>query len=519
MGQRYPRPPQLGSYSFRRRPASRQTSDRSRPGHSELYRQLLPLPYTMKKYLIASFITFICGYAVTAESTPKNPPPEGAKSQKILVACVGDSITAGYGTDYFDWDAYPAQLQRLLGDGYVVINFGVSGRTAMKGAASYQILPQFKNVLEWSPNIVVLQLGTNDTKPQFFNKEQFAADYSDMVGKFQAMRSKPRMFLSLPPCIFNSTNESALQELLPIIQDVAKSAQASVIDVHSAFLNRKDLMPDGLHPNTAGATLLAKTVYTAITGLPAGEVPDRVISQWNGYKRLDFAVNGRPSILVSPKTPAPGRPWIWRTEFFGAFPSVDIALLAKGWHIAYVNVSKLFGAPVALDAMDGFYAYMTEQNQLSVKPVLEGFSRGGLYAFNWAARNPTKVAALYVDAPVCDFKSWPGGQGKSKASTGDWSDCLKAYRFTEEQALAYPLNPIDNLAPLAVAKIPIIAVAGDADKTVPVDENIVVVETRYKKLGGEIKVILKPGVDHHPHSLNDPTPVVDFLLQYVAPAH
>jgi lysophospholipase L1-like esterase/pimeloyl-ACP methyl ester carboxylesterase len=472
----------------------------------------------VKKCLIALFITVICGCAVAAESASKNSPPEGAKSEKILVACVGDSISAGYGTDYKSWEAYPAQLQRLLGDDYVVVNFGVSGRTAINGNASYQILPQFKSVLEWSPDIVVLQLGTNDTNPKIFNQEQFAADYSDMVGKFQAMRSKPRIYLSLPPFIHNPADESALQQLLPIIQDVAKTAQANVIDVHSAFINRRDLMPDGLHPNSAGASLLAKTVYKAITGLPAGEVPDRVISQWNGYNRLDFVSNGRPAILVSPKTPAPGRPWIWRTEFFDASPSVDIALLAKGWHVAYVNVSNLFGAPAALNAMDGFHAQLTKQNQLSNQPVLEGFSRGGLYAFNWAARNPAKVRALYVDAPVCDFKSWPAGKGKGIASLGEWSACLNAYGFAEEQALAYPLNPIDNLAPLAVAKIPIIAVAGDADKTVPVDENILVVETRYKKLGGQIKVILKPGADHHPHSLTDPTLLVDFLLQQAAPA-
>jgi len=245
-------------------------------------------------------------------------------------------------------------------------------------------------------------------------------------------------------------------------------------------------------------------------------IGEAIVTDWNGYDKLSFSVNGRAAILVKPKSPAPGRPWIWRTEFFGAFPSVDLALLERGWHVAYLNVSALFGAPVALKAMDGFPSYLAEHYQLTTKPVLEGFSRGGLYAFNWAANNPQKVASLYVDAPVCDFKSWPGGKGSGRGSPKDWQECLKAYGLTEEAALAYKLNPVDNLAAIAAARIPIIAVAGDADQDVPVSENISIVETRYRALGGEIKVIIKHGCGHHPHSLTDPTPVVEFLSNNLA---
>jgi pimeloyl-ACP methyl ester carboxylesterase len=240
-------------------------------------------------------------------------------------------------------------------------------------------------------------------------------------------------------------------------------------------------------------------------------------SVWQGYEKLDFAVDGRAALLVVPKTAAPGTPWIWRTEFFGHEPQGDIALLSNGWHVAYVNVQNLYGAPVALDAMDKFYAHLRQAYGLNAKPVLEGFSRGGLFAFNWAARHPDQVASIYGDAPVCDFKSWPGGKGKGKGSTGDWKGLLKVYGFTEEQALAYKLNPVDNLAPLAQAKIPILCVCGAADKTVPMEENTSLVEQRYKTLGGTIEVIAKPGCDHHPHSLKDPTPIVEFVLKH-APA-
>jgi pimeloyl-ACP methyl ester carboxylesterase len=262
----------------------------------------------------------------------------------------------------------------------------------------------------------------------------------------------------------------------------------------------------GLRQRSAGGVL----AVLALCALPAGA------GDWNGYEQRDSVVDGRKCLLVLPKTPAPGKPWIWRTEFFGHEPQGDIALLGKGFHVAYMDLQNLYGAPPALDAMDKFHAQLTLEFGLAQKTVLEGFSRGGLYAFNWAARNPDKVAAIYVDAPVCDFKSWPGGKGKGKGSAGDWKKLLVAYGFTEEQALAYKLNPVDNLVPLAKAKIAILSVCGETDKTVPIDENTRLVESRYKELGGEIVVIAKPNCDHHPHSLKDPTPIVDFVLKHAA---
>ncbi len=237
-------------------------------------------------------------------------------------------------------------------------------------------------------------------------------------------------------------------------------------------------------------------------------------SLWNGFERLDFRVDGRAALLVRPKEAAPAKPWIWRTEFFGHEPQADLALLAKGFHVAYLDVQNLYGAPVALDAMDRFHAHLTTERGLAAKTVLEGFSRGGLFALNWAARNPDKVACIYNDAPVCDFKSWPGGRGKGKGSKGDWERVLKVYGLDEAGALAYRLNPVDNLEPLAKARIPLLHVCGDADDVVPIEENTRLLETRYKALGGEITVIAKPGVGHHPHSLKDPAPIVDFVLKH-----
>lgn len=238
------------------------------------------------------------------------------------------------------------------------------------------------------------------------------------------------------------------------------------------------------------------------------------VSVWEGYQRLDFEVDGRPSLLIVPKTPAKGNPWIWRTEFFGHEPQGDLALLAKGYHVAYMDLQNMYGAPVALEHMDNFYDFLVMEYRLSPKVFLEGFSRGGLFAFNWAARHPAQVAGLYVDAPVCDFKSWPAGKGKGTGSPEDWERCKEVYGLSEEDALAYEFNPIDNLEPLAEAKIPIFSICGDADEVVPFAENMAIVEKRYKELGGSVQVILKPGIGHHPHSLPDPAPIVKFVTEH-----
>lgn len=267
---------------------------------------------------------------------------------------------------------------------------------------------------------------------------------------------------------------------------------------------------------------LAATFVTLAVGashLAAGTAASAVPfpgkkTAWHGYDRYDFPIDGRACIVVVPKTAAEGNPWIWRARFFGHEPQTDLALLARGFHLVYMDVAALFGSPGAVAHWDAFYKYLTEKHGFAKKPALEGMSRGGLIIFNWAAANPDKVACIYADAPVCDFKSWPGGRARGKGSRGDWQSCLKSYGLTEPQALAYRHNPIDNLAPLAKAGVPLLHVCGDADQVVPIDENTGIIEKRYRELGGSIRVIHKPGVGHHPHSLKDPKPIVDFILRH-----
>jgi len=234
-------------------------------------------------------------------------------------------------------------------------------------------------------------------------------------------------------------------------------------------------------------------------------------SSFHGYELVDFKLGEVPCKVVIPKKIADGKPWVLRARFWGHQPQFDIAMLKAGHHIVYCDVGNLFGSPEAVRRWDELYNYLRFEHLFADRAILEGLSRGGLIIYNWAAANADKVAAIYGDAPVMDFKSWPGGKGTGKGNGKSWKACLEAYSMTEAEALAYQGNPLDNLAPLAKAGIPIIHVVGDADEVVPVAENTAIAEARYQKLGGTFKVIHKPGVGHK-HSLKDPQPIVDFIL-------
>ena len=191
-------------------------------------------------------------------------------AEPIKVACVGDSITQGAGAQ--KGKSYPAQLQGLLGDGYQVGNFGVSGRTLLKkGDFPYWKEKKYQDALAMEPAIVVIMLGTNDTKPQNWKFEsEFDADYRELVKSFQSLKSKPKVFVCRPvpvPGIGNyGINEENIQKEIPRVDALAKEIGCGVIDMHAALEKSPELLPDRVHPNTAGAGEMAKAAAKAIAG-------------------------------------------------------------------------------------------------------------------------------------------------------------------------------------------------------------------------------------------------------------
>lgn len=442
-----------------------------------------------------------------------------AQSKVLKVACIGNSITYGSGIKDQARDSYPALLGRMLGNGYEVRNFGRSGTTLLrKGNYPYWGTAEYQNAKQFNPDIVVIKLGSNDSKPvnKAFWKE-FKNDLGNMVDSFRLLPSKPKIYLCLPvPAMgignFGITDSILVKVINPQIKAVAKQKKTELIDLHLALENQAVLFPDRIHPNEAGVLLIAKAVGKALSGNECHLIPQAFAGKqtvWSGCERYDFLYSDRSAIVVVPKNPAKGNPWVFRPAFFGSFAQADIALLEKGFYITYFDLTHLYGSPRAQKLFTGFYNYLVKNYQFSSKVTLEGLSRGGLFVQNWAVMNPDKVACMYLDAPVCDIKSWPGRKQESL-----WKGFLTEFNISDAQADTFKCSPVDQAIQLADTKLPILDVSGDADQTVPLMENTMVVRNKMTAAGGSMILITKQGVDHHPHSLTDPTPIVDFVVQH-----
>ena len=208
-------------------------------------------------------------------AAPMDPIKPADYKAPVKVACIGDSITQGSGLPADK--AYPAQLQGLLGEQWKVGNYGVSGRTLLKkGDFPYWKEAKYQEALKSEPDAVIIMLGTNDTKPQNWKHEaEFSADYTELVKSFQALASKPRIYVCRPcpvpePGNFG-INEKNNKEWIKRIDKLAKDMDLGEIDMHKALEDKPELLPDRVHPNVEGAGEMAKAAYKALTGKKAPE--------------------------------------------------------------------------------------------------------------------------------------------------------------------------------------------------------------------------------------------------------
>ncbi|RPI07134.1 MAG: T9SS C-terminal target domain-containing protein [Ignavibacteriae bacterium] len=195
-----------------------------------------------------------------------------SQQDTIRVACVGNSITEGNAMSTKLLDAYPVALGRYLGAGYNVKNFGVSGRTLTK-RGDYPIWnePLFAQALGFNPNIVTILLGTNDSKPyNWIHKDEFMRDYYAMIDTFRQRPIHPEIYICLPLPSFTDAydiRDSVIKaDIIPMIRRIADSAKVKLIDLNTPFLDKRDLMPDGIHPLIAGSDLLARLLYKDLVG-------------------------------------------------------------------------------------------------------------------------------------------------------------------------------------------------------------------------------------------------------------
>ena len=204
----------------------------------------------------------------------KNLPSAKADAQRV--ACIGNSITDGSGIDMAEVNGYPAQLQKMLGKDYYVKNFGVSARTMLnKGDHPYMKELAWKDALAFNPNIVVIKLGTNDSKDQNWKYgNEYEADMQHMIDSLKALPAKPRICIATPIPAFKPSwtiNDSVIVNgITPIIYKLAQKNKLEVIDLHSAFKDNdgKQMQRDGIHPTENGAKQMATIIAATLKSEP-----------------------------------------------------------------------------------------------------------------------------------------------------------------------------------------------------------------------------------------------------------
>ena len=263
----------------------------------------------MKHTLLTLIFALLLALPMSAQQMQRRAPHY---PDTIRVACVGNSITEGHGLKDKKTEAYPARLQQILGDHYLVQNFGLSGHTLMNGTDrpyTRNKWNRFQKALASSPDIVTIKLGTNDSKTPYDSllHADFIRDLNAMIDSFQALPSKPYIYLCLPiPAdgeVWTIRDSVISGEIIPRIRAVAQERELPIIDLYTPFKPFIDLLPDKIHPNAAGAMIIAEEIARRIeTDMLKGKIHFGRQNQMMRSGRRDFDSHA----TAGPRHPAPG---------------------------------------------------------------------------------------------------------------------------------------------------------------------------------------------------------------------
>ena len=265
-------------------------------------------------------------------------------------------------------------------------------------------------------------------------------------------------------------------------------------EMSEAYFGMNDFFPFNRAELKTAEPEIFELVRSIWGPVPApGEPEPRATSALFGGRRLAIPVGPAEGFLVLPTRPAPDRPWIWYAPtLLGAHPDPShewlfSRLLGAGFTIAGVDVGESYGNRRGRAIYTAFHRLLVERHGLSAKACLLPQSRGGLMHYNWAAEHPDCVERIGGIYTVCDQSSWPGLATSSKA-----------FGMSEDEMRRHPEehNPVDRLAPLAKAKVPILHVHGDADAVVPLERNGAELARRYRALGAPMELVIVKGKGH-----------------------
>lgn len=417
------------------------------------------------------FIVIICWLILRAVVSAQQP---------VKVACVGNSITYGAGISDQVNDSYPAQLGKLLGESYTVLNAGNSGRTMLKkGDYPLWVEPEFKAAITMVPDVVVILLGTNDSKPwNWVFKNDYLPDYISMIDTFRTVNSAVAIYACLPPPAFSvqwGIRDSIITtDIIPMIRKIADSTGVDTIDFYHPFRERRTLFPDDIHPSAEGAWEMAKIVFTAMSGKSVTAIQDVNVARGKLVTAISFDNYSAPEALVDGD---PRTKWscknsgaavvdlgavesidLFLTDFgeegalFGQYYTIEVSTDSIEWRTA-VDKSEGGDASVhiAVDRViptDARFVRLTP-----IGPVTGMSETVGAYDFRVMRSAPLHAPAIYIDdiEPGSRFTrykynvlpTFDNGYLKVIRSndTGEPFTDIKGYRISDPQSSSGSARP------------------------------------------------------------------------------
>lgn len=242
------------------------------------------------------------------------------------------------------------------------------------------------------------------------------------------------------------------------------------------------------------------------------------MENWHGYNMERFEFEEKESIIVFPAEGTVNGSWAIKTEYWDAFPDVEVQLLSKGYHVAYIKNISRFATREDCDIKARFVKHIAKTYGLKEKCIPVGMSCGGAHAVQFAGYYPKLIECMFIDAPVLNFLSYPG---KLKAGQdGIWENEFRiAYPDTERYMLfGSDIHPICRVKTLIEHKIPIIMVYGTEDQTVVYEENGALFAAAYKEHSELLKVVAVGLRGHHPHgkTYGGNGEIVDFIVEHTS---
>ena len=333
----------------------------------------------------------------------------GGKAQTVKVACVGNSVTYGYLLPDREKDAYPSQLAVLLGEGYEVGNFGKSGATLLrKGHRPYMQQPEYQEALKFAADRVIIHLGLNDTDPRNWPnyRDEFIRDYLALIESFRQVNPDCQIWICRMTPIthmhrrFKSGTREWHDQIQQAIEQVVQNAGVGLIDLHEPLYRHPNLLPDALHPDAEGAAILAKTVYSSITGDYGGlKMPqiygDDMVLQQGTELKISGMANAGEEVLVElgrqkrkGTTKADGK-WSVVMKNVKAGGPYDLKITASSGKLHYKNV--MIGE-VWLCSGQSNMAFMVKQSK-EAQELLNTAKEGGVRLFNMKPKAYTDAIA------------------------------------------------------------------------------------------------------------------------------